>query len=354
MATMIACDCGRSLQVPVGARARKGKCPGCGRILRLEAAEPHTPDLILRCQAGCINSVAFARDGQTLVAGCDSLPDVEGAVRAGELHLWKLADGQSLAVAKAHRGGVTSVALDPDLQLVVTGGRDGTLVVWEIVQGMWDSVSVGKLRALEGHSGEVTGLGFSPSGGLVASAAKDQTVRLWDVPSWQPAGVLRSGRLGQASLSFSPDGRYLAGAWRSRGPVIIWDVATRKEATRLRLPSEQDFDDFAVGFGANSDTVVVMSSDEVRVWDLASMQVLVTLPTHRRQAMAVSGASGQLALGGKFDESRSAVSLHEIATGVELRKLEGHNLPVACLAWSCDGQRLATGSVDSSINVWTI
>ena len=35
-----------------------------------------------------------------------------------------------------------------------------------------------------------------------------------------------------------------------------------------------------------------------------------------------------------------------------VRELTGHSKKVHTVAWSCDGKRLASGSVDKTVNVW--
>ena len=47
-----------------------------------------------------------------------------------------------------------------------------------------------------------------------------------------------------------------------------------------------------------------------------------------------------------------AVRVWEAASGQLLRTLEGYSRRVRSVAWSPDGQWLASGSVDSTVRVW--
>jgi hypothetical protein len=40
---LLKCDCGKTLQIPEGTAAKKGKCPACGRVWLLPAASDEAP-----------------------------------------------------------------------------------------------------------------------------------------------------------------------------------------------------------------------------------------------------------------------------------------------------------------------
>jgi WD40 repeat protein len=48
------------------------------------------------------------------------------------------------------------------------------------------------------------------------------------------------------------------------------------------------------------------------------------------------------------------VTLHDLATGKELRKLQGHQSRVSALVFTRDGKQLASGSADSTIVLWNV
>jgi RNA polymerase sigma factor (sigma-70 family) len=48
------------------------------------------------------------------------------------------------------------------------------------------------------------------------------------------------------------------------------------------------------------------------------------------------------------------IRLWDPATGKELRRLEGHEGPVGCLAWSADGKTLASGADDNTVRLWDV
>ena len=91
------------------------------------------------------------------------------------LRLWDVAQGgrQLAASAKEHPRPVRSLAVDEREGDVASGGEEGTVRLWSLTPSQ-----LAPVRALEGHSGAV--LALLLRGALVVSAASDRSVRLWD------------------------------------------------------------------------------------------------------------------------------------------------------------------------------
>ncbi|PMD14340.1 WD40 repeat-like protein [Hyaloscypha hepaticicola] len=157
-------------------------------------------------------------------------------------------------------------------------------------------------QTLEGHSHGVDSVMFSPDGNRLASAAWGDSVRVWHVATGQVEQTLE----GETAV-FSPDGNQLAS-------------------------------------GSNDGTV--------QVWNLTTGQVTKTLKSRSPliAGLAFSPDGSSLALG---SEQENTVRLWNLATS-QVDILSGHLGRITSVAFSPDGNRLASSSSDHTVRVWNI
>ena len=118
-------------------------------------------------------SFAFSPDGSTLVSGS-----------WGELLLWDVVGGeQSGSLPTKGRCNASGLALSPDGKILVTEWSGVDVALWDVATGK-------QLTTFSGHGNQhqhqITSLAFNPNGNMVASASVDGTVLLWDITSFIP------------------------------------------------------------------------------------------------------------------------------------------------------------------------
>ena len=97
---------------------------------------------------------------------------------------------------------------------------------------------------------------------------------------------------------------------------------------------------------------IASSSDDnmIKVWEVATGKQLRCLEGHTAQVWSVAyRPDGQQLASGSSDKT---VRVWEMATGKQLLRLEGHTAPVSSVAYRPDGQQLASGSLDNTVRVW--
>jgi WD40 repeat protein len=82
------------------------------------------------------------------------------------------------------------------------------------------------VAVLRGHTHEVRAAAFNPEGTRIASVAHDRSLRIWDAQNGEPVLAIRAHRDWPFSVTFSPDGAWLASGAKS---IRLWE-ATRPSA----------------------------------------------------------------------------------------------------------------------------
>jgi hypothetical protein len=174
-----------------------------------------SPNLVAQLgHSSAITSVAISPDGQQVLTG--------GSDETARL--WEAASGKELRRFLGHTGWVKSVAFSPDGQQVLTGSWDKTARLWEAASGK-------ELRRFLGHTHFVVSVAFSPDGQQVLTGSKDATARLWEAASGKELRRFL-GHTGWANaVAFAPNGK--VAAMGLGGSTLLWDTTTGRELCSL-------------------------------------------------------------------------------------------------------------------------
>ena len=144
-------------------------------------------------------------------------------------------------------------------------------------------------------------------------------------------------------------------AQRRAGQLILWDLVKNVEIGRLpgianvsggygSVAYSPDGRFLAAAFGPRS--------PQIRIWDVASGNVVTNLVGHTAAVFACAFADGGKLLASAGGDQ--TIKLWDVATWAEVRTLRGHHDMVISLTVSPDGTVLATADKRTEVKLWKV
>ncbi|KAJ6583520.1 WD40-repeat-containing domain protein [Mycena vulgaris] len=155
-----------------------------------------------------------------------------------------------------------------------------------------------------------------------------------------------------SALAVSPRHSNLIKLWHERFSRISLVVALLNvTGPLLQLHHEERV--FSVAFSLDGLYVISGSGDNtVRIWDVATGKQLKQLDGHEGDVnSAAFSPDGLYAISGSDDQT---VRIWDVATGKQLKQLDGHEDKVWSVAFSPDGLHAISGSEDKTVRIWDV
>jgi WD40 repeat protein len=225
----------------------------------------------------------------------------------GELSRWDCGTGKNLGKSPLSDGLRSAISLSPKGNLVVKGGEDGSLRLWNTSE-----ITNSKLMS---HASSVTCVGFDAAGQNFITGDASGEIRYW---SAEGKGKLikrfeKAHRASFSALAWSRDGSWLATGAKD-GSLALWLV---------------------------SDGMLVQKS-------MAQFQTGEVTAV----SLDVRGSEIRIATAGLAGEVR--VWKHESGSRELIVALQGHTSRVRSIVFFPSGQSLLTGGVDRAARLWSI
>ena len=223
-----------------------------------------------------------------------------------DIKIWGCSNnGVVESTMSGHDDVVTSVMVSNDGKHMVSGSVDKTVRIWSMETGKQES-------SMYGHTDAVTSVAYSKDDVYVVSGSIDNTMRLWNVFGgvYQCVKVFRGHTNAVDSVEYSPDGKSI--------------ISGSEDAT-------------------------------LRIWDPKSGECMNIIRGHTGWFYCVAHAPqrfGQPNYVCTGSHIGNVIDIWNVDTSKLHKTMKGHAGPVLSIAYSPNGQYIASGSVDHTVRVW--
>jgi predicted Zn finger-like uncharacterized protein len=230
------------------------------------------------------------------------------------------------------------VAFSPDGKYLATTHRDWSVRIWKLADGSL-------FRKLHGHKRAGADVIWDPEGKRIISTSFDNLIKVWNVEDGVEEFTVRGHSSAPGPLAINPDGTRLVSGQRY-GPVMTWNITEKQDALDLNLRTEMAQ---SLSFSPDESLLAIALYHSLVIWNLEQH-------TERRypvpaRVVAFSSDGNWLATG----EVDSTIRVWKVAGELTDGRIIGRcNGDICSLEFASDGQSLLSGATTGEVVLWSI
>lgn len=302
----------------------------------------------IQSDASTIFAIAFSHDEQRL--------HTIGNWDRHEFYIeyWDVNSGESIEDVLLIDENFTAAALSPDGTVLACGGNSPLQY--------WDIETAKQLFIDTETKGQFDYLDFSADGSHLIAAEPWEYLSLWRT---SPMQLLKNITHGERykSIAYSPDGKTVASG-NDKGLVKIWDTTTGNLIQTIS--GHQSSRIYAASYPHDNDIITIGVESEIQFWNVQTCELEKTIPDPRNGVFSVKYSPDKklLASGGGSKKAR----LWDPQNGRFLGSFVGHKNEIYVVDFSPDASMLASAggqkrrrpelkkgsNYDNSVCIWEI
>lgn len=259
--------------------------------------------------------------------------------------------GKVFTTYRRHSAAVLHIAWSPDGKKIASASADKTVHIW-------NATSKSPAFIYRNHSKAVSAVAWSPNGSRIVSGSWDTTVQVWHAQSGRKLLTYRGFSREVGAVAWSPDGKYVAaGSWDTTVQVRQAESGSRVitytghsspvHAVAWAPTSTPDGRYIASASGAEGNADV---DNTVQIWNGLTGDNALSYREHFYFVNAVAWSpDGQKIASASADTN---VQVWNVATGSNILNYREHTSKVNAVAWSPNGKHIATASDDRTVQIW--
>jgi len=255
----------------------------------------------------------------------------------------------------AHTWVIYGVAITPDGKNIVSCSEDQTIKIWNLETGELE-------KTLIGHTGAVRAIAISSDGQNIVSGSHDKTVRLWSLETREEISILTKSLNGiftalaiqsnnKNNLALLTNDKEVRGRKIYENIYIIFQTLGEKSLLVTNKWNDTKYEQ-AIIFAPIGNTVASSYFSSIAIWNIQTRKLMRLIKGHSDNVLSLAfTVDGQILASGSADNT---IILWQPGTGNIIRTLEGHSGGVYSVAITSDNKILVSGSEDQTIKLWEI
>jgi WD40 repeat protein len=262
-------------------------------------------------------------------------------------------------------------------QIAVVGNSDNSVMVWDVASG--DQ----RYKLGDESQDDVAAFDWSPDGSRLVVSYRNGMIRIWNIltqqidleftehpafvdsVTWQPNGDLIASSGVEAGNSGTLTNTAIL-VWNSLSGEVVQRFLTDQWSNTSPIAWSPDGSLLAGTSQAGSSTVRFEFSSQIRIWNVVTGEMVHewNVLDDNQIVQLLWDSSGEFLAYRKSLRRQNGmtrfcgeeyVGTIRIADNRQLTfQLAGHSTEIAAIEWSPDGQRLASGGLDTTIRIWDV